>query len=138
VRITLRPTWSGVGALALTLVLSTAVPDGARSASSASQGTWQAAGSSLTPRAAHTASLLGDGRVLVAGGAGPSNKILDSAEIFDPTSDTWSSAAFVTSASATPSPLKSLVASSTSLLARRAGWKVPSPLPKSTLTVLPR
>jgi hypothetical protein len=42
-----------------------------------------------TARALHTATLLGDGTVLVAGGE-DANGPLASSEIFDPTSATWS------------------------------------------------
>jgi hypothetical protein len=56
-------------------------------------GTWSATGSMTTARRLHTASLLADGNVLVTGGlpdiwdpAKPRN----SAELYDPTSGTWS------------------------------------------------
>jgi hypothetical protein len=42
-------------------------------------------------RANHTATVLKDGRVLVAGGYGPGYEPLASAEIFDPGSDRWTS-----------------------------------------------
>lgn len=44
---------------------------------------WIATGSMLIPRSDHTATLLADGRVLVAGGDG------DSAELFDPVTGSW-------------------------------------------------
>jgi len=58
-----------------------------------STGRWTATGSMLNARANHTATLLPDGKVLVAGGAsyapgGPSG--LDSAEMYDPATGIWS------------------------------------------------
>jgi WD40 repeat protein len=56
-------------------------------------GTWSATGSLAVARAGqpsgHTATLLPNGKVLVAGG-GNSNSILTSAELYDPASGTWS------------------------------------------------
>src|SRR4051794_37531026 len=46
--------------------------------------TWAAAAAMSTPRAGHTATLLQNGQVLVAGGAG-----LSSAELYDPSSNQW-------------------------------------------------
>jgi N-acetylneuraminic acid mutarotase len=45
-------------------------------------GTWSITGRLNTPRGGHTATLLANGKVLVAGG--------DSAELYDPTTGTWS------------------------------------------------
>ena len=44
----------------------------------------------LTARAQHTATLLRDGRVLVLGGS--NGTTLSAAEIYDPTTDTWTKA----------------------------------------------
>ena len=57
----------------------------------AGNGTWSATGSLHTARSSHTATLLPNGNLLVAGGAAVSlGTSLNSAEIFDPTSGTWS------------------------------------------------
>jgi hypothetical protein len=54
-------------------------------------GTWTATGSMITARSEYTATLLPDGKVLVAGGNSGSSVIgmLASAELFDPGSGTW-------------------------------------------------
>jgi N-acetylneuraminic acid mutarotase len=53
--------------------------------------TWVPARSMVHSRYLHSATLLADGRVLVAGGHGSSG-LLASAELYDPTTNTWSSA----------------------------------------------
>ena len=53
-------------------------------------GTWTATGSLGTARYVHTATLLPNGNVLVAGGIGGSTGYLASAELYDPASGTWS------------------------------------------------
>lgn len=58
--------------------------------------TWSATGSMLVARSAPTATLLLDGRVLVAGGASMGDSFapsIASAELFDPATGTWSAAA---------------------------------------------
>jgi Kelch motif len=52
-------------------------------------GTFTATGSMNVPREGHTATLLRDGRVLVAGGSDNGTNTLDSAEIYDPVSGQW-------------------------------------------------
>jgi N-acetylneuraminic acid mutarotase len=57
-------------------------------------GTWRLTGNSHVPRHFFTATLLANGKVLVAGGyaggAGPGFGITDSAELYDPDTETWS------------------------------------------------
>jgi hypothetical protein len=53
-------------------------------------GTFSATGSMSVPREGHTATILRDGRVLIAGGSDNGIHTLDSAEIYDPTSGTFS------------------------------------------------
>jgi hypothetical protein len=52
-------------------------------------GQWTLTGSMTTLRAAHTAALLANGQVLVAGGLNSSGTTLASAELYDPSSGTW-------------------------------------------------
>jgi hypothetical protein len=53
-------------------------------------GTWTPTGSLATARAGYTATLLPNGKVLVAGGFDSSSTPLTSAELYDPVSGTWS------------------------------------------------
>jgi hypothetical protein len=55
-------------------------------------GTFSATGSMSTPREGHTATLLRDGRVLVAGGSPNGIQATSSAEVYDPQSGTFSHA----------------------------------------------
>src|SRR5262249_45163429 len=64
-----------------TLRLSTAVQ--------AAPGTWSLTGSLSTARQWHTATLLGNGLVLVAGGMDAAGNPLATAELYDPASGTW-------------------------------------------------
>lgn len=56
---------------------------------SGSPGTWTTTGSLNTARAAHTATLLPNGEVLVAGGQDSSGAALASAELYNPTTGSW-------------------------------------------------
>ena len=59
-------------------------------------GTFSATGSMRTAREGHTATLLRDGRVLIAGGSDNGTHTLDSAEIYDPVAGAFSSAGHMT------------------------------------------
>jgi N-acetylneuraminic acid mutarotase len=52
-------------------------------------GTWAATGSMTSGRDLHTATLLPNGKVLVAGGQGPTGLSITSAELYDPETGTW-------------------------------------------------
>ena len=58
------------------------------------EGVWRSTGDMVEARNAHSATLLADGRVLVAGGrASRIGPALDSAEVYDPETNTWSATA---------------------------------------------
>ena len=74
--------------LAMAQALSPAFPF--TTAQTSSPETWSATGSMTTPRVLHTATLLPDGRVLVAGGLNSGRRPTATAEIYDPSTGTWS------------------------------------------------
>jgi N-acetylneuraminic acid mutarotase len=53
-------------------------------------GTWTETGVPAEARSQHSATLLADGKVLVAGGTGANGSQLDSAELYDPVTKGWS------------------------------------------------
>lgn len=53
---------------------------------------WSATGSLAVARTYHTATLLANGKMLVAGGQGSNGSALASAELYDPATNTWSAA----------------------------------------------
>jgi N-acetylneuraminic acid mutarotase len=56
-------------------------------------GAWATKTSLTTPRYAHTATLLSDGRVLVVGGKNTDGSSLSDVEIYDPVADSWADGA---------------------------------------------
>src|SRR5437763_15830961 len=58
-------------------------------------GTWKLTGSMQDGRSCHTATLLTNGKVLVAGGFANDGSSLLSAELYNPSSKTWSSTGFM-------------------------------------------
>jgi galactose oxidase-like protein len=66
----------------LQLLLST----GAAVALAQSPGKFVATGSMTIPRTGHSATLLTNGKVLIAGGALTTNQVLNTAELYDPVS----------------------------------------------------
>jgi WD40 repeat protein len=65
--------------------------------------TWTTTGSMITPRLAHTAALLPDGRVLVSGGrayGGPSAELYPESELYNPRTGSWTATADMTQARA--------------------------------------
>ncbi len=68
------------------------LPGGPQSSTTPSPGTWTVTASLTTGRQYHTATLLPNGQVLVAGGRDTNYFPLASAEVYDPVRGTWSEA----------------------------------------------
>jgi N-acetylneuraminic acid mutarotase len=60
-----------------------------------STNTWSSAAAMSQPRLSHTATVLADGRVLVAGGSGVSG-LMSAADLYDPVSNAWTSTGSMT------------------------------------------
>ena len=81
--------WAALVSLPVARALGAQAQDATASPIEASaQGTWVATGSLNVARSGHTATLLSDGKVLVAGGV-PNLDEAAYAELYDPTADTW-------------------------------------------------
>src|SRR5260370_634930 len=72
-------------------------------AAAQSTGTFAATGAMTTARYGHAATLLADGRVLIAGGIDAHNNILASAEVYDPATGTFAATGSMTTARYLPS-----------------------------------
>ena len=79
---------SGVGQNANEASTASAKPDALNEASTVLQGVFTATGSMTTARESHTATLLPDGKVLMAGGFDGTN-VIASAEFYDPAAGTF-------------------------------------------------
>src|SRR5260370_24093360 len=86
------------GSVAVGLMVSTALP-----ARGQSSGTWTKTGSLNTTRAGHSATLLPNGQVLVAGGEGTTG-FLNSAELYDPSKGKWTVKGSMATSRLPPSP----------------------------------
>ena len=65
-------------------------------------GRWRATGDLVTARWNHSATLLSNGQVLVAGGLGTGSIFLASAELYDPATGTWTETGSMSTASLGP------------------------------------
>jgi uncharacterized repeat protein (TIGR01451 family) len=83
-RLMKRPTALGLSLAVIALLLQSVLAYAA--------GTWTATGSLASARQGQTATLLQNGKVLVAGGVNDAGVYLSSAELYDPGAGTWSSA----------------------------------------------
>ncbi|HWS98091.1 MAG TPA: kelch repeat-containing protein, partial [Candidatus Methylomirabilis sp.] len=73
-----------VASLTICFVATSAVPAFAQAS-----GTWTATGTLNFPRVGHTATLLANGQVLVAGGEDSSGNLVASAELYNPSIGKW-------------------------------------------------
>jgi N-acetylneuraminic acid mutarotase len=90
---------------------------------SAPAGTWSKVASLITGRAKHTATLLRNGTVLIAGGLEFTNMALASAEVYNPATDKWSAAGSM--ATARLDHTATLLPSGKVLVT--GGWDAPGP-----------
>jgi hypothetical protein len=79
-----------VGSLLLTALLAIGLLTSPVPAIAQGSGTWTLTGSLNTARTGHTATLLANGQVLVAGGVNTAGAVLASAELYNPATGTWS------------------------------------------------
>ena len=79
-----------VGSLLLTALLAIGLLTNAVPAIAQGSGTWTLTGSLNTARTGHTATLLPNGQVLVAGGVSAAGALLASAELYNPATGAWS------------------------------------------------
>ena len=82
-------------------------------------GSWSATGSLATARALHTATLLPNGKVLVAGGYDEGG-LIDSAELYDPATGSWSATGSL--AKARKSHTATLLSNGKVLVSGGTGW----------------
>jgi N-acetylneuraminic acid mutarotase len=99
---------------------------------SGATGLWSRAASLATGREEHTATLLSNGRVLVAGGTDGRGNVLASAELYDPVRDRWTSAGSM--AATRIGHTATLLPSGKVLLA--GGFVLPFPAPSLSSTEL--
>jgi hypothetical protein len=78
--------------LALTFAVSVSATGAVSSRASGSSGSWSNAASLITGREEHTATILRNGNVLIAGGTDGRGKALASAEVYNPRTNRWTSA----------------------------------------------
>lgn len=76
--------------LIVALVLAASISAAPRSVAQVPAGAWNPTGSMHLPRSGHTATLLSNGQVLVAGGKSGEATYHSSAELYDPATGTWS------------------------------------------------
>jgi hypothetical protein len=79
----------GIRRLALTGVLVGGLTASTPFTALAQSGTWKSTGALNLPRIGHTATLLANGQVLVAGGEDSNNKLVASAELYNPSTGKW-------------------------------------------------
>jgi hypothetical protein len=89
--------WTAAG-LAVSATIGLLIAAGTTAFAGGTEGVWSEGPDMVSGHMQHTATLLLDGRVLVAGGRLPENSATTSAEIYEPGSNSWSPAAPMLSA----------------------------------------